>query len=130
MAQYKYTIKDYWLRNEKLSEEEFNYYKNLLNSDPNADILPKKSFWKEFPILLYAVGAILIGFPLVAIDEAFSFLPGIGVALLIFFFIFNIESMTNYFSFVKRRNKKEEQLKSILRYCSDFTEYKAKFKQL
>jgi hypothetical protein len=130
MAQYKYTIKDYWLRNEKLSKEEFNYYKKLLQSDQNVDILPKKSFWKEFPILLYSIGAILIGIPLVAIDEAFSFLPGLGIASLIFFFIFNIETMTNYFSYVKRRNKKEELLKSILLDCSDFSEYNAKYKEL
>lgn len=130
MAQYKYTIKNYWLRNERLTEEEFNYFKKVIHSDPNADILPKKSFWKEFPILLYALGAILIGFPLVAIDEAFSFLPGIGIISLIFFFIFNIESMTNYFSFVKRRNRKEEELKSTLRFCSDYSEYQMKFKEL
>lgn len=130
MARYKYTITDYQLRNEKLTKEEFNYYKRLLLSNPSAEILPKKSFWKEFPILLFALGAILIGFPLVAIDEAFSFLPGIGIATLIFFFIFNIESMTNYFFFVKKRNKKEEELKSIIRYCSDYSEYNTKFQKL
>jgi len=129
MAQYRYNIKDYWLRNEKLTEEEFNFYKKLLNSNPNVDIIPKKSFWREFPILLYTIGAIIIGFPLALINEAFSFIPGIGIAALIFFFIFNIESVTNYFSFVKKRNEKEEQLKSILKYSNDFLEYKLKFKE-
>lgn len=130
MAQYKYTITDYRLRDEKLTQEEFNYYKRLLQSNPNAEILPKKSFWKEFPILLYALGAIIIGFPLALMNEAFSFLPGIGIIMLIFFFIFNIESMTNYFSFVKKRGKKEEELKSIIRYCSNYSEYNIKFQKL
>ena len=130
MAQYKYTITDYRLRDEKLTQEEFNYYKRLLQSNPNSEILPKKSFWKEFPILLYALGAVIIGFPLALMNEAFSFLPGIGISMLIFFFIFNIESMTNYFSFVKKRDKKEEELKSIIRYCSNYSEYTTKFQKL
>lgn len=130
MAQYKYTITDYRLRDEKLSQEEFNYYKRLLLSNPNAEILPKKSFWKEFPILLYALGAIIIGFPIALSNEAFSFLPGLGIITLIFFFIFNIESMTNFFSFVKKRDEKEAELRSILRFCNNYSEYNDRFLKL
>jgi len=125
MATYKKTIKNYYFKKpENLSRSEYNSLKQTIKFNPDFEFHKSKSFWKEFEMGLYFLVAVIIGLPLSTVSETFSFIPGIGFGGLIFFVIFNFESMVNYSSYLKRKKLFFQNLKTAIQNSSDYEDYK------
>lgn len=125
MATYKKTIKNYYFNKpEKLSRSEYDSLKQAMRFNPDFEFYKSKPFWKEFEMGLYFLVAIVIGLPLATVSETFSFIPGIGFGGLIFFIIFNFESMINYSSYLKRKKLFFQNLRTAIIDSHDYIDYK------
>lgn len=125
MATYKKTIKNYYFRKpEKLSLSEYNSLNQAIMFNPDFEFHKGKPFWKEFELGLYFLVAIIIGLPLSLVSEPFSFIPGIGIVGLIFFIIFNFESMINYSTYIRTKKIYFQNLKKLIQNSSDYEDYK------
>ncbi len=131
MATYKKTIKNYYFKKpEKLSRSEYDSLKQAMRFNPDFDFYTSKPFWKEFEMGLYFLVAIIAGLPLAIVSETFSFIPGIGFGGLIFFIIFNFESMLNYSSYLKRKKLFFQKLRTAIGDSYDYEDYKTREKIL
>lgn len=126
MARVTVTVYKYGFKKPQiLSEEEYKSYKQIFQVEPNYNMTPKISFWKEFEFEKWVLIGIIGGFTFGFIWEPFVFIAGISILLFISSLIGgSVQSMFNYQKFLNEKNRYYNNLKSAIINSNNYTEFK------
>lgn len=113
-----------------LSEREFLSYKQMCNSGISFEMVPKITFWSQFPAIKWLLIASVISIPFADAFKPMAFIAGISIFGLFASATPLFYSYDSFKDFLRERNNYFENLKNTISQSNSYQDFCRKASRL